>query len=128
MGAIQSSINQMLGTVAAGAFAIKHTEEQKQEAAVKAAMEKPEVEEEIGQLQEQAYAEQAKAQKTGKQVEEAQNENTPESWQAVGVLEGELEESGKALKILNQKIAARKALVKRLEMTIHKVKGRGGNK
>ena len=120
MGAIQSSINQMLGTVAASAFAVKHTAEQEQEAAVKAAMEKPGIEEEVGQLQEQAYAEQAKAQKTEKQIEEAQKENTPESWQAAGILESELEEGGKALKILNQKIAARKIMVERLQKTINK--------
>ena len=116
MGAIQGSINNMLGTVAAGVALGKHAAEQK-EAAIEKAIdtradlkeETPKLAEEFGDVQKQKQ----EAARTGKAVEELEREGAAKTFEDKATLlnwktEGlnDMIMAGEAERALEAKVAA----------------------
>ena len=118
MGAIQSSINQMLGTAAASAFAIGHAKKEAEDAAFKASIEKSDLQEETVGLKEDIQKQKWKIEDLNQEMGSLQEDWTPENRLRSVLVQGDIEKANQALKFLKQKMAAKKAMKLRLEETI----------
>ena len=138
MGAIQSSINQMLGTVGAGILGVKHLQTQKEakeiaaaqlkereeEAAIKASYDKANTVEEIRGLAGQKIEEQ---QKISDLEEKIYSGPEPDQRVKAAIYGDEILKSRVAMNTLQQKIKAKGEMVLRLNRVIDRVK-LGGKK
>ena len=133
MGAIQSSINQMLGTVGAGVLGVKHLQGQKEEkeiaaaqlrdreeeAAIKASLDKANTAEEIRDLAGQKIKEQDKIEDLEDKISTGSEANQRLKAAVYG---DEILKSRVAMNTLQQKIKAKGEMVLRLNRVIDRVK------